>query len=48
MKKQAVMFVLVFLVVFSSMAQESLPQDDCNWLCQVVDWFSGTEKVVEA
>src|SRR3989344_2271890 len=42
MKKVLMLATVAFLVVFSSFA---LAAEDCNWLCQVVDWFSGTENV---
>ena len=48
--RKEVMLLLVFLVLLSSfaLAQESVPEDDCTWLCQVVEWFKSSHSTNKA
>ena len=44
---KAVMIAVLLLLVLSSfvLAQEDT-SSDCNWLCQVLNWFKGEGNVV--
>ena len=43
--KKMILAVLL-LVVLSSVVVAADSKDDCNWLCQVITWFTGSGKVV--
>ena len=44
MKKSLVIVVVLVLLIISSFPV-SAQEDDCTWLCQVVEWFKGSETV---
>ena len=46
MKKM--MMVLVLMLIFVVPILVSAQSDDCNWLCQVIQWFQGETVTGEA